>query len=865
MNRKNNKFIKISLFLIVFIFIFSNLAEGINDKAELIDSIQFGSITISPWEAVFDEGGNRFIFRDVGTGNPYIEFIIDGLSTITDQGDRDTIKEWIEDEMSINGLGFANNYFRRPTETSGRTFIDFDDERVTIEIRMDNINPGIGEELELYAGGRFLAYLERRLAFPNPRIIAELDSYTNVFGDLDQDQVHYISDDLAGETLSIILTGHESEVIYLKWRESNEDPGDVPSNRAVDLSSFRQVSNRNELENIFNYEGTDGYDPDYDVEREWTIDSNIEEIINILAGDVNNLGVQAVKIRARARGTDMLDYSQATYYFVRDNQKPFIEARPRGSEDYGDSFGTYKTRNPQLRIRVTDIISGIDSINDLEVRYKSIDNKEDIDHLNINDFRDEEFMNILNTSLEERIEGDERNFRQSFRAEAEMGEGEYAVLVTAVDMAGNSSNDHEEGPFIFYLNIDQTDPRVQNISFNQTIIGTDSGDGLSEPVNAQGLELYFEALGMQEMIYGIRYGEGEGSDWFIVKRDSLNYHTQYIREEFTNFTEVGTEFFSDGKIKNGRYEIVILGDEKEIDYNILSDLYGKDYGWVKKDQIESIYQEQVEDGRRSKRMFEVILDGQPPEYRESHGINYVPDISDTDRRVPLGEGDEYEITQVQPAFELQFSNFSNIDYNNITVEFIGRDGVRILGQATSGEPDSDGSNNIYTILVEPRRILNQSTYSLRIEVVDEFNNRQVVEFEDIFKIIGFVEYDIRFSIEEGTYNINDSSAIEIIIDNDNLRPDEYLRVENNGVRIIEIGNTPEGVEEYINSDYNVMFFEHLGSERGRIIIFSRIIPPENNRIEVSVLNQDDEHSRNDVSFRVIKKRRGFGFGRLLID
>lgn len=891
------------------------------------DYIDFGSITMQPTDnmVVNQVGGTEYDVRpDALLGLDYVDNVRIRFNVLEspfekfNQPDEEYIRIFTSDGTLARTLGSIVTWDPDASGNFGTIKItqtglgNLYDQFITKTFKVQVYTP---------AGYVELVTMNLKSAIEPPIIDVELMDYLEEFGTLIPNKVYYIPE---GEDptkkndigdLRIRAGNVQTELNPKEFRVSGQGHSDgsgveETTENIIPMSDYSWLTNLNQIDDSL----------DTDLGSEWEIESTPLDNVNI------SQGFLAVKLEVTAEGQDLSqELNRPVYYFVNDNDKPEIQViNASGTEDE-TSFDTFSTRRPQLKARIFDEISGIESGEDVTIKYRPLrvgESKENLKTVANVNFGDEdsgvERMDVI--SLSEHNDGEQTAIFVPYR---ELDEGEYVVKITAEDQAGNSSEDNENAPFVFYLNIDQTGATINNVSVNNRTIDTTTTE--EQPVSANSLELYFEAYGIEDLIYGIRH-EGD-SQWFITNLTDVSYITQYERVDFLNHTGISDNPYNDnGAAKNGVYEIFIIADEEGIPDNDMAELEialnNNEYGFIEDssiiddslDEFDSgsiignlIYQaEQASSaddtlrvGRRTYVTFKVEVDGNPPEYQADSLYYYKSYPNERNVLDDSGE-DTTKIYQGQPVFEMTLVNASEINRNDIEITFFNQDNNQILAGDVIVPPivseDSDG-NTIHTIYFQPVIALTNGVYTLEVKASDEFGNTTVEDqilFADLFEIISSSEGRLQFSITDGErLNINQSSALEINITETNLNPSEYLRIEVNGAVIVEDGQivddrslasdddnryrdenyldtaTADKDQYYYESSnyqadgFDVLFFNN----KRRIIIFSRLpLPSGRNEVEVEVIDEQTRTIVTDsVEFMVDNYRQGFGFGRLLVD
>jgi hypothetical protein len=732
----------------------------------------------------------------------------------------------------INDIAGGISYTRSPTNPK-KLIITIPLENGAINLREGHYNKTYKLKINNVDFFSFTIMPEYR----QPDLEAELIDNPIDYGILEDEKVYYIGKNSNLEYGSILLNSYPIDTTTIYYRKDNET-------QEINLYSqaFKLELDASPQTNV-NF--VDSLDPSVDSDL-WLI--NIQGSAREELESLQNLKFRVVRAIAWREGSSQ--YTSHTHYFVQDDNEPRIEVRRVDGEgdEYGDSFGTYASRYPQLKAKLIDDISGIDSdtinFENIKVKIRPLQPGEDKANLLATGFENADEMKIIDLEdrLESRKDGDSTQIL-TFVPYDYLGEGEYVIKISAEDMAGNSSDDYDDGttagPFLFYLNMDQTGPRINNVSVNNKTIDVTSTK--AQAVSPEGLETYFEIYGTEDFVYGIRYLGTRSDDgsiptssddgWFIIKSDDISYITQYLRTDFLNHQGLNDRYKEDELAKNGIYEMFIIADEEGIyideDGNGMDDLSevlnGANYGLINDNSIANdniasdsasyigqlIYEADnaseanttLRLGRRSYVHFKVEVDKNPPEYIDSslkYFDNY-PDVSTFKNLTSNSNTDNVQqIRNGQPVFEIQLTNSSKISTDSISIYFENiEDGRRILGGVFSHKVDG----RVNTIQFKPNVALTSGVYNLEIQATDEFGNTTVGNeeisktlFTNVFEVVTTSGGILDFSITAGErLNINQSSALEINITDLTLRPAESLRVSINGAVIVAGGSIVNGV------------------------------------------------------------------------
>ncbi|MCK8816329.1 hypothetical protein MWH28_02990 [Natroniella sulfidigena] len=878
------------------------LEDYYSSLSAFIDALDWDSVRIkveedgNEWSDhnVLDRGDRHFSVIAPEPGNRsdiQLFFRLDGLASFLEEEgiDESDIEGQIANRLGHDDTfppsGDGTLWPERAPDISEEDVSITDDMEVKVNNPVSNIitnsnyldlnNPGETENVYFNndTQTRFLT-IEYIDDFGTPEIEA---SFIDTGEVLSRGDIYYSdSIDLEGVRLDITDASPTDEITRLRYRMLHNDSlsTSIVGSRETDAFGFP-------IEPIW-----DDDDEDWNVEdRDWYDVSDWEIEQGVLEGYENDI-IQAIRIGAETRGTTGTAW--ATYYFVLDEGEDTHISVEDEDGEREDELGVFGSRRPQLRTRIENSISGVGSRDDITVEYAEVDsetyNEEDLD------FDNEMEVRRVEEDLDEDEDG---NTYQTARFVPfdELGEGHYAVKIQVEDRAGN---EFEE---LFHLEIDASDPRIHNPRFNgQLISGEDEIN-----VSAGELELYFEAFGIQDMVYGIRHIDGEDNgdlwedgEWQIEKDLELRHITQFVENDFSG---------KDDDIKGGSYQVFILGDESSIDPN--------DFNGIEKDEDGNIVIED-EDGFGNSIIdtefdsddatldyveFTAVVDDSAPRLKDGEErIYYIDDYHQRDGNIDNLDGyelyneddaipdddDDKTIYRRRPVFAVEFESVSAIE--EIDIIFYRRgiypNDARIL------DIDDDG-----VIYFEPREDFEEDRYSIEIEIEDEVGNRDEIELDDIFSIGELGTDAIHFSITDGEYfsNVNESSALEIMIDEESYRTEDKLEVIINGRRIVEEGEIVEdsGAEDNENryrkdwddgyydddyyfdddfdaSDFDIFFYDYNGNSKGRIVIFSRMPFGSYNEVVVRVGTEAEEEASNSVTFTVENYREGFGFGRLIL-
>ena len=692
--------------------------------------------------------------------------------------------------------------------------------KVTIEIPLQTTNINLGNKdydnqtytLEINSVP-FLTFTIMP-EYPPPELVGKLiENDNSEVNTLTNNEIYYLPKSTEGDYGSITLTSYPVADTTINYRNDRMEASSTYS-RPIDLAFTEALTSANYNDNV---------DPDENDIWEIDLPNDVKSELQNITGDLRYRIVKAISWREGAS-----ESTTNTYYFVQDNTEPQVKARRvDGEGDSGEydqnSFGTYESRRPQLKAKIIDDVSGIASSEDIKIKYRPLKDAETEEEL-FKDFKNANEMDVID--LEERYSEQQSNDGEqivTFVPYNNLGEGEYAVKITAKDQADNSSDDYNEGditgPFIFYLQIDQTGPRINNVSINTKTMDTQTLE--PQAVSPENLEAYFEIYGAEDFIYGIRYlgeeeptpeqpnPEADDGQWFVIKSEDISYVTKYIRTSFLNpDLDTSENYLKDnGAVENGIYEFFIIADEQDMsqDYSDLDDVSTS--GYVEEDiaddnistndsligkliaEADNASEDEPNTIRPERRTYVHIkfeVDGSPPEYKAGslqYFENYPEGLSE------LSSEEVTEIQQGQPVFQATLKNASKINRSEIDVRFINEEDGRVLSGDVIIPPKVNG--NEHTIQFQPVINLTTGPYSLEIRATDEFGNsteEDQISFENIFKIDPKDSGNFEFSITDGErVNINQSSALEIELP-EGLNPDESLRIAVNGSLIVADGS-----------------------------------------------------------------------------
>ncbi|GAB6099430.1 hypothetical protein JCM16358_13090 [Halanaerocella petrolearia] len=683
-----------------------------------------------------------------------------------------------------------------------------------------------GDTLQLRINGNQFTTINIEPEYRQPTIESELIDHSDIdLGILNSQNVYYVPpDSVDGDYGNIIANALPVDTTTIKYRtDLMAHPKTYASKVGLQLDNQpRQTVNFSDP--LAAGENTDlwGIDITEDVEDELSsLESN------------GNLNFRVVRVIAWRDGAK--EYTTHTYYFVRDaNDPPTIKVRSVDQGGYGDSFDTYRSRRPQLKAKIKDSIAGIESTDDIIVKYRRLQADETKNDLDNEEFKNANQMNILD--LESRLASRKDNSLEqvvTFVPYNELGEGEYAVKITAKDKAGNMSDNDDiksgNQPGLFYLEIDQTGPRINNVSVNNRTIDTQTLE--AQPVSSDRLNMYFELYGAEDLIYGIKYLDGDNSKWWVKKSAEVGYVTKYLRTYFNGkYDKVdGENIYT----QDGIYEIFIIADEEGLTKDKVGQLYDENNNgtgdlseisssWSEISDSELIndafdstsyigklINEDVKDKRRTYAHFKIEVDGTPPVYNEN-SLKYYDNYPATDTFEALVDEptEPVEINQGQPVLEAVLENSSEIKREDIEIYFENnRTGRKVSGVLIM---PPEVTNRQHTIRFQPVVSISQGEYNLSIKATDIFGNTTDTDtttekedpkvFTKTFKITTNNTGEFDFSIEDGDrLNINQSSALRIGITNDSLEPSNSLKILVNGAVIVEQGQLIKDKDAEIDS------------------------------------------------------------------
>ena len=769
-----------------------------------------------------------------------------------------------------------------------------------------------------------LARVEWVSLYPSPRVRAELDNHPEL-GELRPDQLYYVNPEESDGSLGMLRPIITAASTYnLNYRlggapftragfEGDEDVdlgdadvnfGDLDPHQNDHWLSRDGFANFNQALNL---DYADEHDLDRDVEHGLGPDQDPYIIAPEIFNDYNvptDADFHAVVFNVDARGVRYPEL--ATFYFVRDEDAPRIRPGLLDEEgvfsgEYGNfdsiteedfAFGVSNTGNPQLNLKLKDRLAGVESTDDLTVKYMSIGEEEDITYDNFMDEKSyapfeehgfDGYMNVisLDNRADTRAEGEQI---ATITPYSTLAEGEYLIKVSATDLAGNNSKDVIDEKYIFHLEVDASQPEAYNFRLNHPSM-------IEEITGTDALDFRFDAVGIEDVVYGINYLEDDTETWVLAADRNLDLSRR--RNKGRDFSEGDYYFIDDnGLAKDGEYEIRVIGDEEEIPQldNIDMDNINEEL-----DFEELLAEEEVmREGRRDYQGFRFVVDGNPPAY-DYRDIRYITGTGD--RVEPEDGADSYNYTITppesdlvnqgsgsatnfgvlytdMPTFEMKFENLSEVRVDDIRVR-MGPDDDERLARVVGLEEDDSGELNQYTVEIEPRRGLNDANHNLIIEVEDIHGNSSKIRYNNLFET-SHIDGRIDFNVPEGRSTINEGSAFEIYLPDD--LDTDTLRVAVDDELIVSSGDiVGEGDAEtrsddyYQNEDYykdddykaegfDVMFFDN----KRRILVFIRMPITGKVEVAVDVENRYGDITTDTASFRVDNYRDGFGFGRLLI-
>ena len=879
-------------------------------RSEFENSIQLNSARVGPADFVIDYGANSFGLLKNYTGNFKIYFRVNLPANF--DANKDNHITILENELEgLLGYPGDKGGYLNDKETSKKVgyseveFVEFD--KNTREIVLERTED-LDSKKELYIGTVKLLNYDTIEPYPLPDISAQLldDDNNVIYNNLIQNRVNYIGlehikeDDSFGDlSLNIESNSYSSDIPYLKIRRLSQS-------EHIDLGDTRRLTSLKFLkpgeDDLFwNDQSEDDPQP-----------LNIKEPTEGWDGSVP---IQAVQVRARARGNREDDFKEVTYYFVKDKEIPRVEAFNRNVGNYVEnpsdgfaSFGSHETVQPQLKARVQEesTLSPInkDQITARLIRLtgKNIDLETDITD---NDDYDTEFNKPDAGQFLDILQYE--NDIITMTPYSDLEEGKYLIRITVEDEAGNNSDqldEKEDIQFIYKLTINEAGPQFSNLQLNESLINP---DGKPAVVGVDRLDLKFNVHDAKEVIYGIRKETSENPDswkyggvedlkdelsdnnWEFVTGtgdlDDLKLKSQFVKRNLLDLLELGPD-----KRASGYYEVVMIADDIGIQAEDLTTIANTDSSQI--GNIEVPPGEENTGGgdedsnkiyatRTTVEHFRFRVDSTAPEFLEDPEdtedpvqdyIRYVRTTQDGEELIARdSEKDQFDtIYTGTPIFEIKIKDISEINTNDIKIE-IGEVLAGVISHKTAlvegdegDNPEEDVEMKVHTIRFRPNVPLEDGDHTLKVEIADKWGNTIQSAKPNLIPTKNKAG-GITIDINKDELNINESSAIEIIMPQEE---DDEINIKTLKLYVnTERTTIVDGPKQVAKEDKFEVLFLPTPDNVQRILLFAKSPLPAGpqNKIIVEVEDTFGNTKQNSATFTVKEYRNGFGFGRLLIN
>ena len=698
--------------------------------------------------------------------------------------------------------------------------------------------------------GPVLATFTIKDSYARPKIEVSIDGHPQ-YGILESGKVYYLKEKA---NLEVDVTA-QSDIIsqrYIRGYSSDSNPKSL--DRKVELSGFdwKVINDNSNISEELNVNITD---------ENWII-----EDVSPLSSAVNDLDggeIEVIAVRMKAYATGARTHADETYYFAIDSENP--DAGPGTNPNYDADilFDVQNTSKPQLKVKIHDGISGIDS-STIEAKAIKVDDNANLEDLittrygtnawtnSIFDQNADVYFELINYNTTTEV--------ATLSPRIDLQEGQYVVRITAEDKAGNGQANADDVGFTFGLKINESAPIINNVRLGGEVFNTSNVE-FGNVVSSGNTSLEFNIYNSEEVRYQIRARDKAGELWTVLGDPTQDYDKKYyfINEALTD-------------LEDGIYEIIIVADDIGIDPEIINLIDNIDTNLnmdIQKNvqnQINSVLDnsgKEFDEERTVVRAFRFRVDGQAPVI--SSEIKYY-NVSDGTTTDPDANNSFGKIVTGLPAFQFTISDISDI--NEIKqIEFI-KDGET---QGISGgmintlKPDDpDATEKTYTIRVKPNTTLSEGWYTLKIQVADEWGEKVAERsFPQLFNVDYSVE-DIQFNLEQknSVLSINESSTIVV----------NFLREINYDTLSLDINSTELIVDGEQTAESKRDFYIKLPAEGSRedaetkIIIFAKKpLSDANNTLTVTVKDSLGSELSKSLEFTVERERKGFGFGRLLIN
>ncbi|AGB42279.1 hypothetical protein Halha_2405 [Halobacteroides halobius DSM 5150] len=729
----------------------------------------------------------------------------------------------------------------------------------------------------------------------NPPIIdVELTEYPEL-GSLQPGKVYYLHsntkdsmDDVGDLRIRVIA---ESEVIKRKYRINQLGIYNITNN----LINFESGWATDYSKINYNPEaGSDDY-PKSSEQNLGTADymyldpSPIQKEVGIAKAEKYGFRIVKLDILNSGVSTEERDnYQRPTYYFVRDPNYPSIQVYKKGDNLPNEkTFGVREVAQPLLEAKIGDSLSGINP-DTITAKFIKVPGDEDVSTV-IQDLKSSNdpngefatefklaetngFLEVINYNSTEQV--------ATMVPYTDLGDGEYVVKLSAADKAGNNSDelgDADSDPssdkksFIFSLTINAAGPQFISTSLNDYSNLLNNQQNII--VGKSRLDLGFNIYDAQEVMYAIRYRGIDGTKngvwkyaapqeyikpgWQYIQLDNnqglanLNWRNQYFTRDLLKV--LNTKAATDGI-----YDLVLVADDTKIEERVFDAI--STTGSIEEiDGLENT-SSKLDTRRTTISAFQFRVDATGPKVGS---IKYIKKTETGEKIIPLEPGvTSFGVFYTgKPVFETTIKDISQVTDDSITVQ-IGK----IRGSIFSYESKEVDGTKKHTIRFMPTIPLKDGVHNVKIIAKDIKGNKDTATFTDLFETRNTAK-GIKFNLADKDHrlNINNSSAIEIILPTDVQVNLATLKIKVNGELVVNNGDRIESPTN-ASRDYTVLFFPSK-KEMERILLFARRPLPDgpNNKIIVEVEDAYGNPKGNQINFTVEDYRNGFGFGRLLIN
>ncbi|WP_018248135.1 InlB B-repeat-containing protein [Orenia marismortui] len=693
------------------------------------------------------------------------------------------------------------------------------------------------------SNGPVLATFTIKDSFARPTIDVIVEGHPQ-YGTLESGRVYYLKEKANLE----VDVDAQSDLMSQRYiRGYSSDIGPKSLDVKVELSGFdwKIINSTTNINQELNVNIAD---------QDWRIDDTtpLSDAVNAL----DNGELEVIAVRMKAYATGARTHADETYYFAIDREDP--DAGPGTNPDFENDVEFGIIHNNQLKVTFYDAISGIDP-DSIEAQAIKVDDNNDLEE------ERKFYANYTNGQFETRameeepailIENDNIIYNEDTQTALlennYFDEGNYVVRILAEDRAGNGEADPDEIGFTFSVTLNKDKPIINDMALRDDA-GNDLGKVISNN-SKDGSNLEFTIYNSEELRYQVRPVGGNWTQQTLMELDKKMEHSS---QPLTGASGLFSE------LTDGDYEVIIVADDIELNPDILSYL----------ENIAPNSEADIEEDVKNKLKEHLNLNDTEWEdqYSERMAIkafrfkvdNTSPEIGENLEYYNSGN-DQFEdianqtISILRPLFRIDMSDDSGLRKSDIEIDING------------GFAEVVSITDTY-ITFRPINSLEDGVQTVTIIAEDRWENAgepQTFEFE--FRGIDDDNLDI-FTIDEGAeLNVNEASLIEIDFRKDEKNKDleiteNLLKITINYKVIFENG-------EVQSFDYKVNTFDSDGNGKvERVVIFAKKPiqgisgGPVNIIVSAQKENEYSELYPQELNFTIKGGRKGFGFGRLLIE